>query len=52
MQEIPPVPPTAGVVHDQACALPIERKVVPAGTVSVSTRLSAVAGPAFETVIV
>ena len=52
VQVMPPVPPTAGVVHDQGCALPIERKVVFAGTVSVSVTLSAVAGPAFETVIV
>src|SRR6185436_9593794 len=52
VHEMPPVPPTAGVEQDQACALPIERNVVLAGTVSASVTPIAVAGPAFETVIV
>jgi hypothetical protein len=52
-QETVPVPPTAGAVqvpHPEA--VETERKVVLAGTVSVSVNAIAVAGPSFVTTIV
>jgi hypothetical protein len=46
-----PVPPTAGVEHDQPAAEVSDTNVVLAGTTSLSARLVAPNGPAFETPI-
>ena len=46
-----PVPPTAGVEHDQPAAEVSDTNVALAGTTSVSVRLVAPDGPAFETPI-
>lgn len=50
VQEILPVPPTAGVTQDQPTGTPSETNVVFAGTVSVSESVAAAAGPLFVTV--
>src|SRR4051812_32792349 len=45
-QETVPVPPTAGVVHDQPPGLDSDTKVVPAGSVSERLTVLALLGPA------
>jgi hypothetical protein len=45
-----PVPPTAGVVHDQPAGGVIETKVVALGGVNVQETLVALLGPLFVTV--
>ena len=51
-QEMVPVPPTAGVVHDQPAPAESDTKVVPAGSVSVTVTVDALLGPVFVSVIV
>jgi hypothetical protein len=51
VQEIVPVAPTAGVVHDQLPVVDSETKVVPAGSVSDQLAEAALLGPLFVTVI-
>jgi len=46
-----PVPPTAGVEHDQPAAKVSDTNVVLVGTTSLSVRLVAPDGPEFETLI-
>jgi hypothetical protein len=46
-----PVPPTAGVEHDQPAAGVSDTNVVLGGTTSLSARLVAPDGPEFETPI-
>jgi hypothetical protein len=52
VQVIVPVPPTAGVVHDQPAAGLTDWKVVFGGVLSVRLALVAVLGPAFVTTCV
>ena len=52
VQVIVPVPPTAGVVHDQPVGGVIETNVVFVGTVSVTLTDAALPGPPFVTVCV
>ena len=51
-QEMVPVPPTAGVVHDQPATAESDTKVVPAGSVSLHATVAAASGPLLVTVIV
>ena len=51
-QLIAPVPPTAGVVHDQPAGADSDTNVVPVGTVSESATVVALLGPALFTVMV
>jgi hypothetical protein len=51
LHEIAPVPPEAGVVHDQPAGEASDTNVVFAGVVSLNVTVAASLGPAFVTAI-